>query len=78
MADYAEYRDIYPQEFYQKILIWAVPGRAEGPGPLGRASSPAEPVSVRSGFTGIDISENQIGQAKKLAEEGLHEYTGCL
>ena len=54
--DYAKYRDIYPERFFQKIRE---PGRG-----LFRHL-----CRYGAHFTGVDISENQIEQARRLTEE---------
>ena len=71
-ADYAKYRDIYPQEFYQKILDLGLCQAGQKVLDLGTGTGvlPRNLYQYGADFTGIDISENQIGQAKKLAEEG--------
>lgn len=69
--EYAAYRDIYPQEFYDKILnrSLCVHGQTvldigTGTGVLPRALYP-----YGATWTGTDISENQIKQAKILSNQ---------
>ena len=75
-ADYAKYRDIYPQEFYQKILDLGLCQAGQKVLDLGTGTGvlPRNLYQYGADFTGIDISENQIGQVKKLAEEGYKKY----
>ena len=68
--DYAKYRDIYPREFYEKIVSrgLCVSGQrvldlGTGPGVI-----PRNMRQYGAKWTGIDISENQIEQAKRLSE----------
>ncbi len=70
-SDYAKYRDIYPQEFYRKILErnlcrngQRVLDIATGTGVL-----PRNLYTYGARWTGIDISENQIREARRLSEE---------
>ena len=70
-GDYAQYRDIYPPEFYQKIVDAGLCTKGQqvldvgtGTGVLPRFLYP-----YGAKFTGMDISENQIATAVKLAEE---------
>lgn len=69
-ADYAKYRDIYPAAFLQKILDLGLCGPGQhvldlgtGTGVLPRALYP-----YGAKFTGVDISANQIEQARRLSE----------
>lgn len=69
--DYAKYRDIYPQEFYQKILEQGLCAQGQGVLDLGTGTGvlPRSLYSYGARFTGTDISENQIVEAKRLAAE---------
>ena len=69
--DYAKYRDIYPERFFQEIRGLGLCERGRnvldlgtGPGVLPRHLS-----RFGAHFTGVDISENQIGQARRLTKE---------
>lgn len=67
--DYAKYRDIYPQAFYQKILnagLCPVGGQVLDIG-TGTGVLPRNLYQSGAYFTGTDIAANQIKQAKKLA-----------
>lgn len=68
--DYAKYRDIYPNEFYQKIIDLGyckenqkILDLATGTGVL-----PRNMYMYGGKWTGVDIAENQIKYAKKLSE----------
>ncbi len=68
-SDYAKYRDIYPNKFYQKILDEGLCTAGQNVLDLGTGTGvlPRNLYSYGAHFIGIDISENQIEQAKKLA-----------
>lgn len=70
-ADYAKYRDIYPAEFYQKIvdLGYCVKGQKVLDLGTGTGVLPRNLYKFGADFTGTDISENQIAFAKKLSAE---------
>lgn len=73
-ADYARYRDIYPDEFYQKILSLGLCVKGQKVLDLGTGTGvrPRNMAQYGADFTGADISGNQIAMAKKLtAEAGL-------
>lgn len=69
-ADYARYRDIYPQEFYDKIISrrLCVSGQTVLDLGTGTGVLPRNMRRYGARWTGTDISENQIGQAKALSE----------
>ncbi|WPK76571.1 class I SAM-dependent methyltransferase [Eubacterium callanderi] len=69
--DYARYRDIYPREFYQKILDMGACVKGQRVLDMGTGTGvlPRNLYPYGAAFTGIDISENQIQQAILLAEE---------
>lgn len=68
-ADYAKYRDIYPQEFYQKLLELHIATKGQNVLDLatGTGVIPRNMYQFGANFIGIDISENQIEQAKILS-----------
>ena len=68
-SDYAKYRDIYPREFYEKIhsLGIGISGQKVLDIGTGTGVMPRNMYSYGARFTGTDISENQIAEAKRLA-----------
>ncbi|MBQ8817274.1 MAG: methyltransferase domain-containing protein [Clostridia bacterium] len=68
--DYAKYRDIYPQEFYDKIISrgLCVDGQSVLDLGTGTGVLPRNLYHYGAKWIGVDISENQIEQAKKLSE----------
>lgn len=71
-TDYAKYRDIYPEEFYDFLLSRDICTKGQKVLDIGTGTGVLPRNMYRHGaeFTGIDISENQIEQAKILAREG--------
>ncbi len=69
--DYAKYRDIYPQIFYQKLLDYHIGLAGQKVLDLGTGTGvlPRNMYQYGAKWTGIDISENQIQQAKLLASQ---------
>ena len=69
--DYALYRDIYPQEFYQYILGLGLCRDGHKCLDVGTGTGvlPRNMYSYGARWIGTDISENQIIEAKRLAEE---------
>lgn len=69
-AGYAAYRDIYPQEFYDKILSRqrCVNGQHVLDIGTGTGVLPRNMYRYGAKWTGTDSSENQIEQAKILSE----------
>lgn len=67
--DYAKYRDIYPDEFYKRItdIGLCVSGQRVLDLGTGTGVLPRNMYKYGAKFTGADISENQINQAKKLS-----------
>lgn len=68
-ADYAKYRDIYPEEFYQRILNRGLCTEGQNVLDLGTGTGVLPRNMFRFGakWTGIDSSEEQIEQAKQMA-----------
>ncbi|MCL1854012.1 MAG: methyltransferase domain-containing protein [Peptococcaceae bacterium] len=67
--DYAKYRDIYPDLFYQKILNLGLCRRGQNVLDLGTGTGvlPRNLYKHGARFTGVDISEEQIQQARRLS-----------
>lgn len=70
-GDYARFRDIYPEEFYQKITSRGLCLKGQRVLDIGTGTGvlPRNLYRFGADWTGTDISENQILQAKRLAEE---------
>lgn len=68
--DYAKFRDIYPQEFYDKIIArkLCISGQSVLDIGTGTGVLPRNMYHYGAKWTGTDISENQIEQAKILSE----------
>ena len=69
-GDYAKYRDIYPAAFYDKILSKDVGLQGQKILDIGTGTGvlPRNMYKYGAEWTGIDASENQIEQAKIIAE----------
>lgn len=67
--DYAKYRDIYPDLFYQKIIELGLCTKGQRVLDLGTGTGvlPRNLYRYGASFVGADISENQIAEAKKLS-----------
>ena len=79
--DYARYRDIYPDEFYRKLLSEGLCGNGRRILDIGTGTGvlPRNLSKYGGHFVGADISENQIKYAKILTEKaGLDiDYVVC-
>ena len=75
-GDYARYRDIYPQEFYDKITgrKLCISGQTVLDVGTGTGVLPRNMYRYGARWTGTDISENQIEQAKILSKGMDIEY----
>lgn len=69
--DYAKYRDIYPREFYKKITDRGLCLKGQKVLDLGTGTGvlPRNLYSYGADWTGTDIANNQIRQAKRLAKQ---------
>ena len=74
--DYSKYRDIYPEEFYRRIVAHGLCARGQcildvgtGTGVLSRNMHAYGGI-----WTGADISEEQIAQARRLSQGMGIEY----
>lgn len=69
-SDYAKFRDIYPQQFYQKILDRGLCTAGQSVLDVGTGTGVIPRNMYRYGakWTAADISENQIRQAKLLSD----------
>lgn len=70
-GDYARYRDIYPQMFYEKIVQrdLCIEGQKVLDLGTGTGVLPRNMYRYGAEWIGADISENQIVQAKKLSDQ---------
>lgn len=69
--DYGRYRDIYPPMFYQKIadLGLCISGQEVLDLGTGTGVLPRHMSAYGAHFTGVDISEKQIAEARRLSRE---------
>ena len=69
--EYAKYRDIYPKEFYRKIIDRELCIKGQKVLDLGTGTGvlPRNMYQYGARWTGTDISPEQIEQAKRLSEE---------
>lgn len=69
-SDYARFRDIYPKEFYQKILDLGLCVNGQSVLDIGTGTGvlPRNLYPYGAKWTAADLSENQIEQAKILSK----------
>ena len=74
--DYARFRDIYPEEFYEKIVQRGLCTQGQSVLDIGTGTGvlPRNLYRYDAKWVGTDISENQIFQAKRLSEGMEIEY----
>ncbi|MCL2051549.1 MAG: class I SAM-dependent methyltransferase [Lachnospiraceae bacterium] len=72
-CDYAKYRDIYPADFYEKIIEKGLCTKGQHVLDLGTGTGvlPRNMYKFGAKFWGADISPNQIGEARRLSKEAL-------
>ena len=77
--DYAKFRDIYPESFYQTLLKFGIGTKGQNILDLGTGSGviPRNMYQYGAKYTGADISENQIAQAKILSKGMDIDYIIC-
>ena len=75
-ADYAKYRDIYPPEFYQKILSLHLCQEGQKVLDLGTGTGvlPRNMYKYGAKWTGIDISPEQIALLEKEHKQMLQKF----
>ena len=75
-SDYAKYRDIYPKEFYEKVVgrNLCINGQKVLDLGTGTGVIPRNMYSYGAKWTGTDISKEQIEQAKLLSKGMDIEY----
>lgn len=68
--DYAKFRDLYPEMFYKKLLALGVGTKGQTVLDIGTGTGvlPRNMAPYGAKWVGTDCSENQIVQAKRLAE----------
>lgn len=79
--DYAKYRDIYPEEFYRYLIDRDICTEGQRVLDIGTGTGvlPRNMYKYGAMFTGVDISANQIEQAKFLTENnGMDIEFKCL
>ena len=79
-ADYAKYRDIYPEMFYRQILDAGLCVQGQTVLDLGTGTGVLPRNLYRYGaqFVGIDLSPEQIEQARRLAKQAGMQIDFCL
>ena len=77
--EYALYRDIYPESLYDKLILFNIGQKGQDILDLGTGTGviPRHMVKYGAGFTGADISENQIKEAISLSEGMDIKYKVC-
>ena len=75
-GDYAEYRDIYPEEFYRRIIERGLCANGQRILDVGTGTGvlPRNMHDHGGVWTGADISEEQIAQARRLSQGMGIEY----
>jgi SAM-dependent methyltransferase len=75
-ADYAKYRDVYPDVFFQRILDLGLCTKGQTVLDLGTGTGvmPRHLAKYGAKFVGADISEDQIAHARKLSAGMNIEY----
>ena len=78
-VDYARYRDIYPEEFYEKIRQHNLCIRGQRVLDLGTGTGviPRNMYQDGAKWIGTDISKEQIEQAMRLSKGMDIEYVAC-
>ena len=68
--DYAKFRDIYPSEFYEKIAARGLCVKGQRVLDIGTGTGviPRNMLKFGARWSGADISENQIEQARRLSD----------
>lgn len=69
--DYAKYRDIYPAEFYDKIIALGLCVKGQSVLDIGTGTGvlPRNMYTYGANWTGTDISKDQIEQAQMLSAQ---------
>jgi SAM-dependent methyltransferase len=74
-ADYAKYREHYPPEFFQKLVDTGLCINGQVVLDLGTGTGvlPRSLYPYGGRFIGIDVAENQISTARRLAQESNYD-----
>ena len=69
--EYAQYRDIYPKAFYEKLVELSLGVKGQNVLDIGTGTGviPRNMYGYGGDWIGIDISENQIAYAKRLSQD---------
>lgn len=80
-ADYAVFRDIYPNSMYDKLIAFGIGKQEQRILDLGSGTAvlPMNLSKTGAAFVSADISENQIAFGRQLVKErGLHNIDFCV
>ena len=74
--DYARFRDIYPKEFYERIVERNLCVKGQRVLDLGTGTGvlPRNMYQYGAKWVGVDIAENQIREAKRLSKDMEIDY----
>ena len=77
--DYAKYRDIYPEAFFQRLHSYGIGTAGQNVLDLGTGSGvlPRSMIQYGAAWTGADISEGQIAMARELSADAGIDYIVC-
>ncbi len=75
--DYARFRDIYPDAFYEKIISLGLCTKGQAVLDIGTGTGvlPRHLSRFGASFTGVDISPQQIAEARRLSQGMDIRYT---
>lgn len=75
--EYAKYRDIYPKEFYEKLVAKNLCVKGQTVLDLGTGTGvlPRNMYQYGAKWIGADIAENQIAEAERLSKENKMDIT---
>ncbi len=78
--DYGKYRDIYPNEFYEKLYDLGIGLIGQKVLDIGTGTGvlPRNMQKYNAQFTGVDIAENQILVAQKLSSQSGLDIDYCV
>lgn len=78
-GDYAKYRDIYPGEFYERIIREGLCVKGQRVLDLGTGTGvlPRNMYKYGADFIGTDIADNQVEEAIRLSKESGMDISYC-